>query len=271
MSTAAPLPASSAAPAPADSSAGAANRVAVVIRVRPLNDNERGDREAVRVERGCAVRALDAPKAGAHAASPSAARRHPPRAGSPSSRDEGVLFEYDAVFGAHASTAEVYASQPRVVAEAVAGGFNGCVFAYGQTSSGKTHTMRGGGGDDREPGVAGRAVRDVFARLAAEGGQRESLVRVSYCEVYREAMLDLLSPGNKALELREDKERGVFLDGCTERVVDHYEAVIELMDEGERNRHVGATKMNARSSRSHSFLRCAPRLRRERLLPAICA
>jgi centromeric protein E len=82
--------------------------------------------------------------------------------------------------------------------QAVVAGFNGTVFAYGQTSSGKTHTMRG---DDAEPGLIPRAIDHVFHCIGHAAG-REFLLRVSYMELYNEEMRDLLAPGRCKLQVR---------------------------------------------------------------------
>jgi centromeric protein E len=88
----------------------------------------------------------------------------------------------------------VYAKTTKGIIDSVVGGFNGTVFAYGQTSSGKTHTMQGCEG---EPGIIPLAVKDVFEAIEASEG-REFLVRVSYLEIYNEQMMDLLSKESAA-------------------------------------------------------------------------
>ena len=69
----------------------------------------------------------------------------------------------------------------------VVGGFNGTVFAYGQTSSGKTHTMRGSAD---EPGIIPLAVAEIFDKIHSMQ-DREFLLRVSYMEVRSCSCLDL--------------------------------------------------------------------------------
>jgi len=92
----------------------------------------------------------------------------------------------------------VYAKTTKGIIDSVVGGFNGTVFAYGQTSSGKTHTMQGCEG---EPGIIPLAVKDVFEAIEASEG-REFLVRVSYLEIYNEQMMDLLSKEVRLLPIR---------------------------------------------------------------------
>uniref|UniRef100_A0A3B4T731 Kinesin motor domain-containing protein n=1 Tax=Seriola dumerili TaxID=41447 RepID=A0A3B4T731_SERDU len=77
-------------------------------------------------------------------------------------------------------------------------GYNGTIFAYGQTSSGKTFTMMG---SDQTPGVIPLAVEDVFQTIK----NKEFLLRVSYMEIYNETVTDLLvdSWKRRPLEVRE--------------------------------------------------------------------
>ena len=63
------------------------------------------------------------------------------------------------------------------------------IFAYGQTSSGKTHTLMG---TDTEPGIITLAVQDVFASVK-EMEDYEFLIKVSYIEIYNDQIKDLLS------------------------------------------------------------------------------
>lgn len=160
-------------------------------------------------------------------------------------------YSLDRVFGPQWTTEQVYEATTLPIVQQVVLGFNGTVFAYGQTSSGKTHTMKG---IEAEPGIIPRAVRDAF-RLIAEQPEREFLVRISYMELYNEEIGDLLSPENANLAVREDKERGVHVAGLSEEVVSTPEQVLQLLLKGETHRHVGATKMNAESSRSHTLFR----------------
>lgn len=79
----------------------------------------------------------------------------------------------------------------------------GTIFAYGQTSSGKTFTMKGEG--KRSPGLIPLAIRDIF-NFINQTTNREFLLRVSYMEIYNEIINDLLSPGSSHLKIKEDKK-----------------------------------------------------------------
>jgi centromeric protein E len=131
-------------------------------------------------------------------------------------------------------------------------GVNGTVFAYGQTSSGKTHTIRG---TQAEPGVVGLSIAQVFAAIRA-ASDREYLLRVSYMEIYNERVRDLLSCNEGSLALFEDARRGgCYVAELHEEVVTSEEQVEALLEEGEQRRHIARTAMNDESSRSHTIVR----------------
>ncbi|XP_062196952.1 kinesin-like protein KIN-7L isoform X2 [Phragmites australis] len=163
----------------------------------------------------------------------------------------GATFAFDHVFDGAATNARVYGALVRDLIRAAVDGFNGTAFAYGQTSSGKTFTMNG---CDADPGIIPRAVRDVFD-IARQADDREFLIRVSYMEIYNEEINDLLTLGGQKLRIHESLERGVYVAGLREEIVNSAEQVFELLQLGEANRHFGETNMNVRSSRSHTIFR----------------
>ena len=172
------------------------------------------------------------------------------------------MYRVDNVFDESCSNLDVYNKTTSKIVKSVLDGFNGTVFAYGQTSSGKTHTMHGD--MDTEPGIVPLAVRDVFDSIE-KCPEREFRVRVSYLEIYNENLLDLLacspsemdddSQGSKTLRIQEDPERGIVVNGLKEERVQNVAQVQKVLEIGQNNRHVGATNMNARSSRSHVIFR----------------
>ncbi|KAF8650821.1 hypothetical protein HU200_063728 [Digitaria exilis] len=163
----------------------------------------------------------------------------------------GASFAFDHVFDRAATNERVYGTVVRDLIGAVVDGFNATAFAYGQTSSGKTFTMNG---SDADPGIIPRAVRDVFDAVG-QTDDREFLVRVSYMEIYNEDINDLLTIEDQKLQIKESLERGVYVAGLREEIVNNSEQVFELLQLGEANRHFGETNMNARSSRSHTIFR----------------
>ncbi|GMH33126.1 hypothetical protein BSKO_00960 [Bryopsis sp. KO-2023] len=162
-----------------------------------------------------------------------------------------VRYQVDNVFSPIDTTRHIFETTLRPLTQKVVGGFNATVFAYGQTSSGKTYTMQG---TSEEPGVIPLTVEDVFA-VIANSPSREFLCRVSYMELYNEEVNDLLRPDNMKLPIHEDKDSGVYVAGLTEEIVHDAEAVLKYLAIGDRNRHIASTKMNERSSRSHTVFR----------------
>uniref|UniRef100_A0A2N9I0Z4 Kinesin-like protein n=1 Tax=Fagus sylvatica TaxID=28930 RepID=A0A2N9I0Z4_FAGSY len=160
-------------------------------------------------------------------------------------------FEFDRIFGDDCNNFEVYQACTKEIVNAAVRGFNGTVFAYGQTNSGKTYTMRGSG---TEPGVIPLSVRDLFKTIQQDV-DREFLLRMSYMEIYNEEINDLLAPEHRKLQIHESLERGIYVAGLREEIVASPEQVLDLMEFGESHRHIGETNMNLYSSRSHTIFR----------------
>ncbi|XP_069487070.1 centromere-associated protein E isoform X2 [Ambystoma mexicanum] len=162
-------------------------------------------------------------------------------------------FSFDRVFHSEESTEKVYQEMAIPIINSAIQGYNGTIFAYGQTSSGKTYTMMG---SSTSCGVIPQAIHDVF-KVVKEIPSREFLLRVSYMEIYNETVTDLLCDDRKKkpLEIREDLNRNVYVADLTEELVVIPQHVMEWIKKGEKNRHYGQTKMNERSSRSHTIFR----------------
>ncbi|XP_035841032.1 kinesin-like protein KIN-7K, chloroplastic isoform X3 [Helianthus annuus] len=159
-----------------------------------------------------------------------------------------VAYAYDRVFGPTTTTRHVYDTAAHHVVGGAMEGINGTIFAYGVTSSGKTHTMHG---DQRSPGIIPLAVKDAFS-IIQETPSREFLLRVSYLEIYNEVVNDLLNPAGQNLRIREDSQ-GTFVEGIKEEVVLSPAHALSLIAAGEEHRHVGSTNFNLLSSRSHTI------------------
>jgi len=161
-------------------------------------------------------------------------------------------FQFDRVFPMSSSQEEVYIFAAKPVVESILEGFNGTIFAYGQTSSGKTHTMQGPSIDDPQlRGIIPRMVNTVFEAISATPDHIEFTVRVSIVEIYMEKIRDLICPEKINLKIREDKGRGVYIEDVTESYVSEEKDVYDIMRLGSSNRQVSATNMNEGSSRSH--------------------
>ncbi|KAL9181488.1 hypothetical protein ACHAXT_010293 [Thalassiosira profunda] len=226
---------------------GGEEAVKVAIRVRPLAPN--GDQCAGRAWRASSDRNAIAqlPGSGVDSYTTPGKRR---------SLGESEYY-YDRVFGEDANTSEIYSQMVSEMVESVAKeGINGTVFAYGQTSSGKTFTMQGAGSED-SVGVVQLAARDIFQLIKEENVNTECTVKVSYVEIYNEELRDLLNNRRSATSLliREDKKGSISVEGLKEVAVGSPEQLLEVFRVGEANKSVGATKMNDRSSRSHAILK----------------
>ncbi|XP_062055782.1 centromere-associated protein E isoform X2 [Lepus europaeus] len=202
--------------------------VAVCVRVRPLNSREEELGEATQVywkTDNNAIYQVDGSKS----------------------------FSFDRVFHSNETTKNVYEEIAVPIIDSAIQGYNGTIFAYGQTASGKTHTMMG---SEDCLGVIPRAIHDIFQKIK-KFPDREFLLRVSYMEIYNETITDLLcnTEKMKPLIIREDINRNVYVADLTEEVVYTSEMALKWITKGEKNRHYGITKMNQRSSRSHTIFR----------------
>jgi centromeric protein E len=169
------------------------------------------------------------------------------------------FFTFDQTFGETATTKNVYDDIVKdIVLSTVNDGLNGTVFAYGQTSSGKTHTMQGSGtiqegSAGTDGGIVHLAAADIFQHIRANT-DRVYLVRASFLEIYNEEVCDLLSATKKKLAIREDPGRGVFVQAEEEFVTD-FNSLLLVLARGEKSRAFASTAMNERSSRSHTIFR----------------
>ncbi|KOO34475.1 kinesin family protein [Chrysochromulina tobinii] len=179
-------------------------------------------------------------------------------------------FSFDGVFGPETPQAEVFARAVEPQVSACLQGFNSTVFCYGPSGTGKSYTCYGpsgavGSGGDADAakwaasagaGMIPRATEHLFAAIERGGALQHErfLLRVSFLQLYRESLSDLLAPvGGAALALREDPHRGVFVEGLTEVAVRTPQQVWALAARGQRARSTAATKANDASSRSHAI------------------
>ncbi|KAF9620842.1 hypothetical protein IFM89_014779 [Coptis chinensis] len=197
--------------------------ISVTIRFRPLNEREfqRGDEVAWYADGDKIVR---------------------------NEFNPATAYAFDKVFGPSTKSMAVYDVAARPVVKTAMDGINGTVFAYGVTSSGKTHTMHG---DHNAPGIIPLAIKDVFSIIQDTPG-REFLLRVSYLEIYNEVINDLLDPTGQNLRVREDAQ-GTYVEGIKEEVVLSPGHALSFIAAGEEHRHVGSNNFNLFSSRSHTI------------------
>ena len=199
---------------------------------------------------------------------------------------------FDHVYDQDASQKEVYERSAKDAVLSTLKGYNAAILAYGQTGTGKTYTMEGDplarreiataarndassknkrtknihaelngpsssvGQEDAtgsERGIIPRAIEDIFGYITDDTStESKYLVRASYVQIYNEVVSDLLKPDRTNLTIREDKKRGVYVEGLSEWVVKTPDEIYGLMERGASQRATGSTRMNELSSRSHA-------------------
>ncbi|KFK41647.1 hypothetical protein AALP_AA2G154700 [Arabis alpina] len=162
-------------------------------------------------------------------------------------------FKFDSVFGPNASQADVF-EDTAPFATSVIDGYNVCIFAYGQTGTGKTFTMEGTQ-DDR--GVNYRTLNNLFQIIKERENRYSYEISVSVLEVYNEQIRDLLVPASqnpsapKRFEIRQVGEGNHHVPGLVEARVKTIDEVWDVLKTGSNARAVGKTSANEHSSRSH--------------------
>jgi len=164
-------------------------------------------------------------------------------------------FGFDGIFGPETAQVEVFNQVARPVIDKLMEGYNGTIFAYGQTSSGKTFTMEGPDviDSDDKKGIIPRMMSYLFETILNSSEHIEFNVKVSFLELYNEKLQDLLDPRKNNLQIKEDKAKGIFIQDATEIYVTSAEQMKQVHKSGFESRTIAATRMNERSSRSHSI------------------
>lgn len=204
--------------------------VKVVVRCRPLSEKEKIEAydEVVKVwpERG-AVQLYN-----------------------PKGQDK--LFTYDAAYDGAADTQTIYDEMVRPLVASVLDGFNGCVFAYGQTGTGKTHTMEG---SPEHEGIIPRAFRHIWTHIEKTASSESTyLVSCSYVELYLEEVRDLLTKDCKKLTIKGQELNGFYIPEMTSVVCKSAADMMRVVRGGNRQRAFARTDMNEHSSRSHAVV-----------------
>lgn len=148
----------------------------------------------------------------------------------------------------------VYKNTAFPIVESVLEGYNGTVFAYGQTGTGKTFTMEGKTSPDELKGIMPRAFEHIFKIIESNSADKQFLVRASYLELYNEEIRDLFSKNSKKLEIKERSDTGIYVKDLSTYLVHDAQELSMKLAQGRDNRHVGETYMNRDSSRSHSIM-----------------
>ncbi|XP_038053503.1 kinesin-like protein KIF17 isoform X2 [Patiria miniata] len=210
-----------------------AEAVKVIVRCRPMNEREKslGCSPVVQMEGGRGYCSIQKPKT-----------KDPPKS-----------FTFDGAYYVDSTTETIYNDIAYPLVDGVLEGYNGTIFAYGQTGCGKSFSMQGITDPATQRGIIPRAFEHIFENIQVTEGVK-FLVRASYLEIYNEDIRDLLGKDHKAkLELKEHPDRGVYVKDLTMHIVHNTQECEHIMDLGWKNRSTGSTLMNADSSRSHSI------------------
>ncbi|MED6253208.1 Kinesin-like protein kif3b [Ataeniobius toweri] len=208
--------------------------VKVVVRCRPMNDKEKASKFNL-------VVSVDVKLGQIMVRNPREASELP------------KVFTFDSVYDCNSKQIDLYDETFRPLVDSVLLGFNGTIFAYGQTGTGKTYTMEGVRNDPDRRGVIPNSFEHIFTHISRSQNQ-QYLVRASYLEIYQEEIRDLLSKDQShRLELRERPDTGVYVKDLSSFVTKSVREIEHVMNVGNQNRSVGATNMNEHSSRSHAI------------------
>ncbi|CAJ2650011.1 unnamed protein product [Trifolium pratense] len=154
-------------------------------------------------------------------------------------------YTFDRVFAPACSTQKVYDEGAKDVALSALSGINATIFAYGQTSSGKTFTMRG---------ITENAIRDIYDYIK-NTSDRDFVFRISALEIYKETVIDLLNRESGPLRLLDDPEKGTIVEKLNEEVAKDCQHLRHSIGICKAHRQVGETTLNDKSSRSHQIIR----------------
>ena len=164
-------------------------------------------------------------------------------------------FTFDKIYPLTSIQEDVFEYSGKRVVESVLKGYNGTIFAYGQTGTGKTYTMVGDFENKKNKGIIPRAFDYIFDEMSKDTEHKYN-ISISFIQIYLESIQDLLEPKNREIRIREDPEQGVYLEGVQKVKVNNISDVSRYFHLGEKNRVTESTKMNSHSSRSHAILIC---------------
>nr|CAI5831803.1 unnamed protein product [Callosobruchus analis] len=163
-------------------------------------------------------------------------------------------FQFCKVFSEESTQVDVYRCIAVPIVEKVLQGYNGTIFAYGQSGTGKTYTMIGDTKNQDQKGIVPNIFSHIFAQISLANADISYAVTVTYLEIYNEDIRDLLSEDpTKKLKVQEKPGVGVYVKDLLGFTVNSLEAVNEIITKGNKNRSTGATKLNDTSSRSHAI------------------
>ncbi|EJW04065.1 hypothetical protein EDEG_01641 [Edhazardia aedis USNM 41457] len=169
------------------------------------------------------------------------------------------IFTFDKIFLPSSTQQEIHNEASSLI-ESIFDGYNVCIFAYGQTGSGKTYTMEG---TAKSLGIIPRSLQTIFENkqnLESKGYQVK--ITINIIEIYNETIRDLLGLNNQKCEIRHDKNL-TKISNCKYVEVNEINEAVSTLKTATKNRSVGSTECNDRSSRSHSVFSCKIEIRND--------
>lgn len=162
--------------------------------------------------------------------------------------NKNMQFLFDRVFDQQTTNDDIFKHSTQELISSLMDGYNCSVFVYGATGAGKTFTMLG---HTVSPGITMLTMNELFKHKEQLSAERDFELAVTYLEVYNENVQDLLNPG-ASLNLREDGQYGVRVQGIQIKRIEQPSELFELLERGNKNRTQHPTDANAESSRSHA-------------------
>ncbi|XP_057314195.1 kinesin-like protein KIF9 [Hydractinia symbiolongicarpus] len=164
-------------------------------------------------------------------------------------------FQTDGILH-NASQEEVYKTCTSGILKNALDGYNNTLFVYGQTGAGKTYTITGTTNNFQNRGITPRLLSDLYEEINKQKHEYDITVRISYLEIYKEEMFDLLATlhPERALQelvIVEDEEGGTYVKGLACHIAQTEEDALNFLFEGESNRIISQHQLNKASSRSH--------------------
>ena len=162
------------------------------------------------------------------------------------------IFSFDKIFTPKSSQLDIYSNIGSLIVEDIMAGYNGTIFAYGQSGSGKTYTMYGEDiFDDDKQGIIPRIVSEIFKKVE-KIDDVDFTIKLSVVEIYKEILYDLLS-GKNNLKIIESKDK-IYIENLSQIYLSNLDEFFDYTELSQRNRKVAETKLNHNSSRSHCIM-----------------
>ncbi|XP_044469978.1 kinesin-like protein KIN-4A isoform X1 [Mangifera indica] len=182
-------------------------------------------------------------------------------------------FTFDHVYGNGGSpSSAMFDECAAPLVEGLFQGYNATVLAYGQTGSGKTYTMGTGLKEGTQTGLIPQVMNTLFNKIETLRHQTEFQLHVSFIEIFKEEVRDLLDsvsvnksliangnsgkitvPGRPPIQIRESSNGVITLAGSTEVSINTLQEMAACLEQGSLSRATGSTNMNNQSSRSHAI------------------